>query len=542
MGWKPTWGDDGSSVSSWNFVPGYEAQWDTAPTFAAIPDAYKSMALERVTRNYWGSDPEQILQQIEQAGVPRETALERLYQAYRTNPATANSGLSPAEIKQLAGASETPESIAQNKQWIGNDQAAKSVDEDSAFGALMNSGFMKVASLPFMVGGAQNLWSSAFPTQASNASMQLAQAGDASWGVNPAGRVVGEGNFVQNTFGGVGDPSAASVFNGAGNAGGLPVGNFVQNAGFGLAAEQAAAPVVEGVTRAVTPAARTIATSALGKLVNGDPMQNSDWLSLAGTAAGAALSVGSAIYGLSLTQQQRDAAKSALAGIVPPQQQAAALAGSAAEQARTEVAQAQAGTVGSQAFAMQSAEQAAAAAKLADPWGEYRADAAKRLDALSRDPSSITSDPGYEAGLEAVQRSLGAQGYQGSGNMMAALSKYGGDFYDKAIKRLSELAGVSISPVAAGQLGVQGGQLALSSGQLGIQGGQLGVQGAQTGIQAAQVGLQGGQLGLQGAQLNQNTTASSNDLASKSLASLGYGVTRALGGDLPSFNQPLVQR
>lgn len=101
-------------------------------------------------------------------------------------------------------------------------------------------------------------------------------------------------------------------------------------------------------------------------------------------------------------------------------------------------------------------KQAAEAGKRADPWGAYRGDAAGRLDALSRDPSSITSDPGYEAGLQAVQRSMAAQGYQGSGNMMAALQKYGGDFYEKAIARLSGLAGAGQNPAAGPTLEMQG--------------------------------------------------------------------------------------
>lgn len=50
-------------------------------------------------------------------------------------------------------------------------------------------------------------------------------------------------------------------------------------------------------------------------------------------------------------------------------------------------------------------------------------------------PADITGIPGYQAGMEAVRRSLASQGYQGSGNMMAALQKYGGDFYDKYVNQ-----------------------------------------------------------------------------------------------------------
>lgn len=65
-----------------------------------------------------------------------------------------------------------------------------------------------------------------------------------------------------------------------------------------------------------------------------------------------------------------------------------------------------------------------------------------QLGGLTSNPSSITSMPGYQAGLEGVQRSLAAQGYTGSGNMMAALAKYGGDFYGQEVSRLAGLSGM----------------------------------------------------------------------------------------------------
>ena len=89
MGWKPQWGDGGNAVG-WTFEPGYEAQWDTAKTFAEIPEAYRGQALERITRNYWGSDANQILQQIVDSGIPAEQAVEKLYKEYLTNPDFAN--------------------------------------------------------------------------------------------------------------------------------------------------------------------------------------------------------------------------------------------------------------------------------------------------------------------------------------------------------------------------------------------------------------------------------------------------------------------
>ena len=98
-----------------------------------------------------------------------------------------------------------------------------------------------------------------------------------------------------------------------------------------------------------------------------------------------------------------------------------------------------------------------------------------QLQALLQDPSSITSMPGYQAGLTAVERKMASQGYNGSGNMMAALQQYGGNFYNDAVNRLSGLAGANQNPASSGQLLLQG-------------------------------------------------TGQANDLTSRSLASIGYGI------------------
>lgn len=66
--------------------------------------------------------------------------------------------------------------------------------------------------------------------------------------------------------------------------------------------------------------------------------------------------------------------------------------------------------------------------------------AGSQLDALLKDPSSMTKLPGWEAGLEAVQRSGAANGYLDSGNMMIGLQKYGGDFYNNTLRQLSAIA------------------------------------------------------------------------------------------------------
>lgn len=138
------------------------------------------------------------------------------------------------------------------------------------------------------------------------------------------------------------------------------------------------------------------------------------------------------------------------------------------------------------------------ASRRADTWGENggRGLAAGQLQTLLTDPSSITKMPGYNAGLEAVQRAMAAQGYGGgagpgnvSGNMLAALQQYGGNFYNQALQNLAGLSGATQNPASAGQLLISGNQL-------------------------------------------------SNDLASRSLASIGYGV----GGSNPNaFTEQILQ-
>ena len=234
MGWKPQWGD-GGNVAGWTFEPGYEAPWDTAKSFADIADAYKPQALERITRNYWGSDAEQIIQQIEAAGIPREDALEKLYKEYRTNPDFANGGLTPAEIKQFAGVKETPESIAQNREWVKNDQAMKSKDDDSALGALLKSGFAKVASLPLAVGGIQSGLSRLAGSGAGESLGLAGNAADASWGVNARGAGELISTQAQNLFPGSAASKAASAASAAKvfGAGGMSLGIMASLAGAG---------------------------------------------------------------------------------------------------------------------------------------------------------------------------------------------------------------------------------------------------------------------------------------------------------------------
>lgn len=73
--------------------------------------------------------------------------------------------------------------------------------------------------------------------------------------------------------------------------------------------------------------------------------------------------------------------------------------------------------------------------------------AGNRLNQLLQDPSSITSDPGYQfqfnQGLEALNRTAAAKGMLGSGNRLYDLTNYGQDraasSYGGAVDRLSNL-------------------------------------------------------------------------------------------------------
>lgn len=93
--------------------------------------------------------------------------------------------------------------------------------------------------------------------------------------------------------------------------------------------------------------------------------------------------------------------------------------------------------------AQQLQQLAAQRAAMLDPYAAYRSGAAAQLQSLQANPSSITNTPGYQTGLEATQRTMAAQGYQGSGNMAAAVAKYGGDFYQQQLNNLAMLSGAS---------------------------------------------------------------------------------------------------
>lgn len=124
-------------------------------------------------------------------------------------------------------------------------------------------------------------------------------------------------------------------------------------------------------------------------------------------------------------------------------------------------------SLGSGLYGMEQSQQQQELMKQLAAQGNYGGQYASQLSNLMKNPSSITSQPGYEAGMEAVQRSMAAQGYQGSGNMAAALQKYGGDFFNNQVSQLQGLAqGANQSTAAAlqgSQIGTQTASQALAA-------------------------------------------------------------------------------
>jgi hypothetical protein len=124
---------------------------------------------------------------------------------------------------------------------------------------------------------------------------------------------------------------------------------------------------------------------------------------------------------------------------------------------------------------------ASGAAAAADPFADQRAQYQDQLSKLMKDPSSITSDPGYQfqlkQGLDAVNGSMGAAGYLNSGNRLTALTKYGQDYASTQLQNkelfLAQLAGANVgSPGTAGQ--IMQSQNQLNQAAAGAVGNQIG--------------------------------------------------------------------
>lgn len=75
-----------------------------------------------------------------------------------------------------------------------------------------------------------------------------------------------------------------------------------------------------------------------------------------------------------------------------------------------------------------------------DPLKDFRPEYAQKLDALIKDPSSITDTAEYKARQQAVARQLAAQGYTGSGNALIEAADAAGQSYQQAFQNLYGLA------------------------------------------------------------------------------------------------------
>lgn len=125
-------------------------------------------------------------------------------------------------------------------------------------------------------------------------------------------------------------------------------------------------------------------------------------------------------------------------------------------------------SIGSGLYGMYQANQLKDMAKNADPFGPYRAGYAQQLAQLEAHPEMLQNLPGYEAGLQAVQRGMSTRGLYGSGNEAIGLLKYGGDIYNQQVNTLSQLAGANIGPGTSADIFKSGIDLAGESlGSLG---------------------------------------------------------------------------
>lgn len=138
------------------------------------------------------------------------------------------------------------------------------------------------------------------------------------------------------------------------------------------------------------------------------------------------------------------------------------------------------------------------AAAAADPFAAQRGQYQQQLSDLMKNPSSITSDPGYQfqlkSGLDAVNGAMASAGYLNSGNRMTALQQEGQNFADTSLQNkelfLAQLAGANVgSPGEAGSILQQ--QNALNQQSAGVAGNALG-QGAASLISSFNTGAGGG--------------------------------------------------
>lgn len=124
---------------------------------------------------------------------------------------------------------------------------------------------------------------------------------------------------------------------------------------------------------------------------------------------------------------------------------------------------------------------AAGAASAADPFSSQRGQYQTMLSSLINNPSSITSQPGYQFGLQqsnnAVEGSAAANGMVNSGNVLQAISTNSQGYTAQQLNNqellLAQLSGANVgSPGTAGQ--ILQGQNTLNQQAAGVLGSQVG--------------------------------------------------------------------
>lgn len=128
-------------------------------------------------------------------------------------------------------------------------------------------------------------------------------------------------------------------------------------------------------------------------------------------------------------------------------------------------------SMGTGAYGLYQASQLSKEAKALeqDPYADQRAQYGQQLSALNANPGGVLPTlPGYQAGMTAVERSMAANGYLGSGNMMAALQQYGGNAFQQESARLSGLSGIDAPSNTNAALAARGGGLNLAFNSLGV--------------------------------------------------------------------------
>lgn len=116
-----------------------------------------------------------------------------------------------------------------------------------------------------------------------------------------------------------------------------------------------------------------------------------------------------------------------------------------------------------------------AAANRADPWGGSggRGVADAQLQAVLRGGSTAYENtPAYAARMQAVQRQMASQGYNGSGNAAVAAAQAGGAGYNEWVQQMAGLAGANANPASAAavQAGYAGNSANLAINSLGLLG------------------------------------------------------------------------